>query len=76
MNFCALKITKNEILGPKKCKVEKIRAEKFTKIKNLPQKFTKMEKISNFESSVFYEFGPTVHCARTKSDLPLQQKIL
>ena len=62
MNFCALKITKNEILGPKKSKLEKIRAEKFTKIKNLPQKFTKMEKLGNFQSSLFYEFGPTALC--------------
>ena len=60
MNFCALKITKNEILGPKKFKIEKLGLKKSQKLKICTQKFTEMEKLHKFQSSVFYEFGPTV----------------
>ena len=63
MNFCALKITNNEILGPKKSKIEKLGLKNSQKLKICKaQKFTKMEKLCNFQSSLFYEFGPTVQC--------------
>ena len=63
MNFCALKITKNEILGPKKSKIEKFGLKISQKLKIWAQKFTKMEKLGDFfQSSLFYEFGPTALC--------------
>ena len=61
MNFCAVKITKNEILDPKKSKIEKLGLKNSQKIKVWAKKFTKMKKLHKFQSSVFYEFGPTVH---------------
>ena len=60
MNFCAVKVTKNEILGPKKSEIEKLGPKNSQKLKIWAQKFTKMEKLHKFQSSVFYEFGPTV----------------
>ena len=60
-NFWALKISKNEILGPKKSKIEKFGLKISQKLKIWAQKFTKLGKLCNFQSSVFSEFGPTVH---------------
>ena len=75
MNFCALKITKKEILGPKNSKIEKLGLKNSQKLKICTQKFTKMGKLSKFQSSVFYEFGPTVQWVKNLILLALKFSI-